>query len=202
MSLETECKKIAVNLQQLTDAVTTLTAVLEIHKPVVIPTPDDTVKKDPCPMGDAAGLQIKEADYSPSTNSPKVNEHGIETANWDKKMLANYVESTNSPKVNEPIVNTVVEMHAGIQDSKANDPIIANAHEPNDPIAKVVNGEAMTMQEANAELQGIVKAIGDGGDAIRVLLKQHNAISLGQIPMEKYGEFVGEARKLIPGQTA
>ncbi len=149
MSMETELKKIAINLQQLTDAVTTLTAVMEIHKPLVIPTPDDTV-----------------------------NLHPVDMTN---------VGENKSVLGTTDVVDTVVDINKNTTDAA-------------DPAKTVVT--AMTLAEANAELQRLVGVIGDGGVSIRDLLKSHNAISLAQIPVENYASLITEAQELVPGQQA
>ena len=146
MSMETELKKIAINLQQLTDAVTTLTAVMELHKPVVIPDTDGGVQKQASAMGGG-----KVVDMHPNTDVIQGN-----------------------------TADTVIE----------------------DEIAGRKDEIPMSMQEANMELQRIVGEIGDGGVAIRDLLKKHNAVSLAQIPVENYRAFVTEAQALVPAKQA
>lgn len=144
MSMETELKKIANNLQQLTDAMVALSAVIQVHNPVVVPE-------------GAAGLV--QVDMT-KTVAPVEGAVEIVTAEAD---------------------TTVVDINKNIEVQTELPPL--------------------TMAEANAELQRLVGVIGDGGDSIRALLKRHNALSLNQIPAEKYAALITEAQAL-PAQTA
>lgn len=155
MSMETELKKIAINLQQLTDAVTTLNATMELHKPVVIPDTDASVSKEASGMG---GAEIP------------ADRQTAETVVTENKV----VDINKNEGVSGATADTVI----------------------GDEVAD------MTMQEANLELQRIVGEIGDGGVAVRDLLKKHNAVSLAQIPAEKYRAFVDEAQALVPAKQA
>ena len=180
MSLETEIKKVANNLQQLTDAVVTLTAEMQALKGSTVLLPHKQGCGDiakPANSHVAENLETK-SDSKIETQIRGMSADVIITDEIDN--TAGYKPSTNNPKVEEPIANTVVDMHAGI-------------HDINEPISIAI---------ANAALNEINQQIGDGGIAIRTLLQQHNAITLGQIAPEKYIAFVDEARGLIPVKQA
>lgn len=139
MSMETELKKIANNLQQLTDAMVALSAVIQVHNPVVVPETE-------------AGL----------------TEVGMGST---QETIQGTAEADT----------TVVDINKNVEVQTELPPL--------------------TMAEANAELQRLVVVIGDGGESIRNLLKSHNAITLNQIPAEKYAAIIAEAQEL-PVKTA
>ncbi len=182
MSIETELKKCAINLQQLTDAIVAQTAAMQMVRPVSGEIEADVLSKlpktsiQPVIMGEelAAEHAAEMATDKPATVTGKVMPGLVMTK--DELLSATIVTPVTT------VETTVVDINREA----------TTAVNPTPP---------MTMQEANAALQGIVAQLGDGGAGVRDLFKAHNAITLGQLAPEKYGAFVEEARALTGVQA-
>ena len=166
-------------MQQLTDAVVTLTAELQTLKGATVLLPHQQGQGD-------------------DAKTPK--SHAAENLETETDIqIETQVRGITADVVIVDELETQIEF--------ANGAAIAYTPETDytdQPTTNVIDitAQPMDMSAANIALNEINQQIGDGGIAIRTLLQQHNAITLGQIDPSKYGEFVAEARGLIAVQQA
>jgi hypothetical protein len=211
MSIETELKKCAINLQQLTDAIVAQTAAMQVMGQAT-PIGADIVTTVNIPTVEATmGEAIKPNRVSPEQiiTDVKVGEelaadHAAEMATDKPATVTGKVMPGLVMTKDELLSATIVTPAATVETISGNTAnVIVNDDIETTVVALHKNDVApeMTMQEANAALQGINATLGDAGAKIRALFKKHNAITLGQLAPETYGAFVEEARALTGTQA-